>query len=392
MIAAALAAAACAGSFGPWKLDAALKDATWATANCGIAIHQGLAAVCGEDAGGARVVSVFRRNVSGNWSLFQRIEPRPGSEPARFGQGLSMNGNRLAIGSPVEDASVSTGESIGYVDVYAFGPHAGTFDFAYEQTREVFSTSGELGNPDFGSTLALDGDTLVVGARYKSGNTGKVYVFDLNTTDPPDELSDWTGLTDEHLGTTVDASDGRLAATKPVDCAGSPGAPSNCPSSVYVYHVGPGGDWVAQRLFSPYVPADPSVFYRDGFGRAMALGPSWIAVGDNQPPGTDPKIFIFRRSGETWTHDVTLETSGVSRYSLASAGNLLAIRDEGESVDTSAPVTRIRIYRIGATSVSFEGRINFPTLDAATRIDISNTTLITPEASTPPKALVFRHF
>jgi hypothetical protein len=50
----------------------------------------------------------------------------------------------------------------------------------------------------------------------------------------------------------------------------------------------------------------------------------------------------------------------------------------------------IRVYGIGAPSVSFEGRIHFS--DAATRIDISNTTLITPESSTPPKALVFGRF
>jgi hypothetical protein len=37
-------------------------------------------------------------------------------------------------------------------------------------------------------------------------------------------------------------------------------------------------------------------------------------------------------------------------------------------------------------------QIHPPTLDAATRIDISNTTLITPVISDPPKAPVFRHF
>lgn len=101
---------------------------------------------------------------------------------AEFGSAVSISGDTMAVGSWSRNVSgVDSGA------VYIFRRvSAGGLD-AWQQTRLVLPSDGSAGDL-FGGSVALDGDTLVVGAHRDDvgghQDAGSVYVFERNTGGP----------------------------------------------------------------------------------------------------------------------------------------------------------------------------------------------------------------
>ena len=391
-------ALACTDSLGPWELDQTLVDPIWQSASCGVAARNDLAAICGLDDQGERVVSVFRHDsATDRWPLLQRIRARPGATEPRFGDALAMDGERLAIGgarTSSASATLPSGQRLGYVDLYQYRAEEGDTRFVYERTLSAFPDWSEVSGPDFGATLALDGSSLIVGARFSSAALGRAFVFDLRSDDPPVVLSEPTEgdavLSDQRFGTVVDAASGRLAVSKPQLCSDAV-APLVCGGEVYVYHRAPAGEWVSLRLVSPEMPSESRSFYRDRFGVSVALGPHWLAVADDNPREGAPRVYLYgRRSGsEDWVYERSIDTSGVSRYGLTGRDAVLAIADTGGRKDSGAPARRIRIYRLSPLGTELESELALPS-EFGSRIDVSRSTLIVSDSLAPASALVFQ--
>ncbi len=86
-----------------------------------------------------------------------------------FGTSIALSGDTAIIGSMLSDASVGA--------AYVFERENGVWAQAQRLTAKDRTKSG-----DFGSTVAIDGDTIVVGARSAAGEkpdgSGALYVFD----------------------------------------------------------------------------------------------------------------------------------------------------------------------------------------------------------------------
>lgn len=120
--------------------------------------------------GGAGAVYVFDR-VGGTWLETQKLTSLTAGPNARFGTSLDLEGERLLIGAPL---AVTLGGTYG--SAFVFELQAGSWsEVAVLVVNPAVSPGG------FGDALALDGDSVVVGAYSEDGvgwNSGAAYAFE----------------------------------------------------------------------------------------------------------------------------------------------------------------------------------------------------------------------
>lgn len=118
--------------------------------------------------GGAGAAAVYRRS-GATWSLEALVpSPAPGNT-VNFGDAVAVSGNTLVIGAPDADASDggATGAGFGRAWVYR---RSGT-SWNLEATLDGPADDKAFGD-DFGRSVAIDGDTAVVGCRVCNNQTG----------------------------------------------------------------------------------------------------------------------------------------------------------------------------------------------------------------------------
>lgn len=127
-------------------------------------------------------VYLFQRDLGGvdNWGEWLRLTPTNVTGAVRFGWSLDLSGDLLAVGVPEADLQ---GDGIATGAVFLFGRHQGGVNAWGEIMR--WSPEEIGGNAaDFGWSVALEGDSLIVGApRYNvdlqaSAREGAVFHFD----------------------------------------------------------------------------------------------------------------------------------------------------------------------------------------------------------------------
>ena len=128
-----------------------------------------------EDSGAAYV---FVRE-GAEWSQQAYIKATNAEPGDEFGSDIAISGDTLVVGAPREaggdpgiDGDVDDNTYPGSGAVYVFGTQGST----WRQTAYIKS-SDPRANDEFGAAIALDGDTLVVGASGEDGATGAAYVF-----------------------------------------------------------------------------------------------------------------------------------------------------------------------------------------------------------------------
>jgi hypothetical protein len=207
-------------------------------------------------------------------------------------------------------------------------------------------TSGDTGAGLGAGALAISGDTIAAGAwQYPNGvKDGAVYVF----VKPAGGWSDMTKYTarltngnanGENLGQSV-AIDGDTIVA---------GAHGSGYADVFVKS---GASW-SSTATPTAVLSDSSISGNTGFGKAVAVSGSAIAVGDPADGGLHGLVDVFVRSGTTWSSTSTpterltdstmsggADIAGSLGTSLAmSAGTIAAGAPTWRANNTGAPQT-----------------------------------------------------
>ncbi len=124
------------------------------------------------DSGSAHV---FARNLGGvsAWGLVKKLLPTNGAEQGQFGRSVSISGDVIVVGAPLDD---NRGSGSGSASV--FGRNVGGVDI----WGLVLELAASDGAPDdqFGSSVAIQGSTLLIGAPRQDDrgpNAGAVYQF-----------------------------------------------------------------------------------------------------------------------------------------------------------------------------------------------------------------------
>ena len=268
---------------------------------------------------------VFTRDQeTGTWSEVARLRASDPGTDYRFGLSVAVhedtsNGDTIVVGVP--DHTNKTGA------VYVFSEPAtgwandedGDGDGNVDHTTETakFLASDGAEDDEFGISVAVDGDTVVVGAHLDDDNgtsSGSAYVF----TESPDVA--WADATETAKLTASDgAADDEFGISVTIDgdtiVVGASGDDSST-GSAYVFTkpatgwANSAGDQVAK--LTAYFRVDG-----DGFGRSVAIDGDTIVVGapyndyddDNDTNDDEGAAYVFIKPDTGWANSPGTETA-----------------------------------------------------------------------------------
>lgn len=239
-------------------------------------------------------VYLFARNQGGaadSWSLLRRIALTTPVNAGQLGYSVDIFGDTLVVGSPGENGFIGA--------AYIFARNQGGPD-NWGRVQRLFTGAG-LPNDQYGISVTISGDTVVVGASDtdQSGNeSGAAYIYSRNAGGP----DNW-GLIKQV--TASDASAGAqfgtsLALDSDTLAVGASNAANQ--GAVYIYrrNKGPTATDVADNWgqVKKVVAADPAA--DDNFGRDVSISADTLVVGapleDTAPNADNGAAYIFARN------------------------------------------------------------------------------------------------
>ncbi len=232
----------------------------------------------GQNAGS---VYVFERSGT-SWTQQAKLVASDAIARDAFGTSVALFGDTAIVGSPLDETGLVTNTGSAYVFV-----RDGTS--WTEQAKLVGLGIGPLGN--FGASVALSGDTAVVGAsgQVDQDRVGSVHVFVRSGTSWA--LQERLGDLAEGIGVSV-AVDGDTMAL------GAPLSPSSGATLVFVRS---GTDWSQQANLGADFP-----LAGDGFGSSVSLEGDKLLVGASLADKLTGAAYVFARSGTSWTQQAKL--------------------------------------------------------------------------------------
>lgn len=234
---------------------------------------------------------IFQRS-GGTWSEHQKLTASDGAGSDEFGKAVSISGNKVAIAARRDD---NTGSA------YIFVESGGTWSEEQRITASDADTSGF-----FGESIAIAGDTVVVGAvgdDELGSLAGAAYVFTRSggVWTEQQKLTASDGGLNHTFGRSVSISGDTLivGSDGDDDLGGFSG-------SAYVF-TRSGGVWTQQQKLTAADGAG-----NDLFGEAVAVDGDTAIVGafqDGDLGNSSGSAYVFTRTGSTWTQKTKLNAS-----------------------------------------------------------------------------------
>jgi hypothetical protein len=223
-------------------------------------------------------VYVFVRDVAGtvnDWLAVGKITTSDSADGDQFGESVFLDGDTLVVGAPGKDLKQGA--------VYVFERGGGTN--GWMQIKKV-TASDPVDEDQFGKSVSVSGDVLVVGAYGKDSYQGAVYVFErdaggtFNGWGQVQKImaSDPTGV--DYFGRSVFVSGDTIVV-------GAPYKNSNL-GAAYVFERDVGGDWLQVGIITAPDPVELACFGRSVFisGDTLVVG----APGENAHQGA---VYVF---------------------------------------------------------------------------------------------------
>ncbi len=136
---------------------------------------------CCESAGGslAGAAYVFQRDEGGadNWGEVEKLTASDAQAGDFFGISVAVSGDTAVVGANQEDAA-GAGSNTGNGAAYVFGRDQGGAD-NWGEVKKLTASDAEAGDR-FGNSVAVSGDTAIVGALFEDAggdDAGAAYVF-----------------------------------------------------------------------------------------------------------------------------------------------------------------------------------------------------------------------
>ena len=219
-------------------------------------------------------VYVFTRS-GATWSQQQKITRAGGAVNDYFGSSVAISGNTVVVGAHGVNSSAGA--------AYVFTRSGTTW------TQQQALTSGDAGALQFGSSVAVSGDSAVVGAPSANSNAGAAYVFTRSGTTwtHQQRLVASDGAAGYYFGTV--AIDGDTAVV---------GAFGH--NATYVF-TRSGTVWTQQQKLTA---SDAAV--GDDFGYSVGVSADTAVIGNEGHNSGEGSAYVFTRSGTTWTQQKEL--------------------------------------------------------------------------------------
>ncbi len=274
--------------------------------------------IAGADCGSAYVFG-FNGNA---WVQQAKLTASDAAVSDVFGVSVSISGDTIVVGAPADDCAAGLSCGAAYIFVKPVG---GWSDMT--QTAKLIASDASALDV-FGQTVSISGDRVVVASYLDDcvagSDCGSVYVF----TRPG---GGWVNMTQNHKLTASDAAaddqfgysvsidgDTIVVGARWDDCT----ATTNC-GSAYVYRFN-GVNWIQQGKLTASVDA------QDNFGVAVSISGDTIVVGagnSNCGAGSNcGSAYIFVRPGAAWANmNETAKLSPSNATAGSFFGNSVAI-------------------------------------------------------------------
>ncbi len=287
---------------------------------------------------------VFVRS-AGIWTQQQKLTASDGAAGDEFGVSVAVSGDTAVVGAPLapfDSEFLSPGPGSAYVFVRSGG--------VWSQQQKL-TASDATADDNFGFSVALSGDTAVVGAwaddTAAGADAGSAYVFvrSSGVWSQQQKLTASDSAAGDQFGSSV-ALDGNTAVV---------GAPSDetaaglFAGSAYVF-VRSGSVWSQQQKLTASDAAAS-----DDFGISVSLSGDTAVVGapfDTTAAGSAAgSAYVFVRSGSTWSQNQKLTASDAAANdefgsSVAVSGATVLVGaccdDTGAGVDAGSAYVFVR--------------------------------------------------
>ncbi len=234
-----------------------------------------------------------------------------GATNDQFGYAVALSGDLAVIGAPQDKVGANALQGSAYV-------FSRSNNLGWTQQAHLIAADGAA-NDLLGTTVAISGQMVIVGAAYDqiggSANQGSAYVFAVvnHAWTQQQKLLANDGAPDDYFGSAV-ALDGDTAIVGAV--GDDVGAHVN-QGSAYVY-TRTGTTWTQQQKLTASNGAA-----QDQFGDAVALSGNSVVIGVQYNNASQGTAYVFTRAGVTWTQQQQLTASDGVASDLF--GNAVAI-------------------------------------------------------------------
>ena len=308
-----------------------------------------------ESSGDSGAAFVFSR-VDGVWTQKYKLKTNDAVEDDGFGTSVAFDGSTIVVGAPFDD--VKKGATYLFVepdDGWDNPSGTGTVDLT--ETAKLTAPNAAAAD-EFGNSVAVDGDTVVVGAYGRDVSTGVAYVFTKPGTDANSDGSidwkDWASLSaDGKAALTANLTiDGAAsgdefgnsvaidANTIVVGASGDDGDALEFTGSAFVFVMPGSGGWVSTSTAAKLTASTRGD--NDYFGRSVAIDGDTIVVGadeaENTVDGSQVKTgsaYVFTKPGTGWATDT--ETAKLTASDSAATDKFgYAVALDGDTVVVGA--------------------------------------------------------
>ena len=274
----------------------------------------------GIDAGSAYIFEL----TNGTWFQEEKLLAPDGGISDHFGSSVAIGGFKALVGSPFDDGPNVT--NTGSVHSYLYDYDGGSW--GHEEILYGHWGTG-LFFQAFGTAVAVDGDTMVVGTPSSEFQSAHVFVRDGDHWVLQQELFSQQGyFFDDQFGGAVDISGDTMVAgasygsTATIDHSGR----------AYVFiriSTLSGPVWELQQILEPSDAASGQ-----NFAESVAIEGDTVMVGSPDRSGGGG-VYFFSRGGSVWSQDAILESTGLEAGDdfggdVCLSGDLLAVGATGD--------------------------------------------------------------
>jgi len=248
------------------------------------------------------------------WTQQQELTAVDGASGDEFGNTVAVSGKTALIGAPYKNSY----QGAAYVFTCSGTPCTWT------QQQELTAVDGGRGDV-FGYSVAVSGNTVIIGAIGQNSPRGAAYVFTCSGTPctwtQQQELTAADGASGDVFGTRVAVS----GATTVIGAPGKTIGNNALQGAAYVFTCsGNPCTWTQQQELTAADGAS-----RDEFGNRVAVSGNTLVIGNNSSQGA---AYVFTCSGVpcTWTPQQALTAADGARgdefgYSVAVSGKTTLI-------------------------------------------------------------------
>ncbi len=267
---------------------------------------------------------VFTSDSSGTWTQVAKLRTSDPNAQDRFGLSVAVhedtsNGDTIVVGAPHHSSSRGA--------VYVFTEPSG--GWASTTTAAKLTASDRAANDEFGRSVSVDGDAVVVGAYGDDGDRGSAYVF----TRP---AAGWANTT-ETLKLSGSGDFGRsVAIDGDTIVVGASGDDSGT-GSAFVF-IKPATGWANSSGTEVAKLTAYDGENNDRFGRSVAIDGYTIVVGAYGDDGDRGSAYVFTKPDTGWANSPRTEMAQLT------ASDRAANDEFGRSVSVDGDAVVVGAY------------------------------------------------